>query len=72
MIEIKNKTNGPIQLLIKSKTNKGLTCLNLPGIGASKNIYLLEDERHTEYVDRAEKAGFISQKRITKKGNKGE
>lgn len=72
MIEIKNKTSSPIQLLIKSKVNKGLTCLNLPGVGANKNTYLLEDERHTEYIDRAEKAGFISQKRITKKSNKGE
>lgn len=73
MIEITNKTRGPIQLAIKTGAGreKGLAILNIPGIGAGKNVYLLEDERHTEYVDRAEKAGFITQKKLLK-GNKGE
>lgn len=74
MIEITNKTKGPVQLAIKTGPGKekGLAVLNIPGIGAGKNIYLLEDERHTEYVDRAEHAGLIKQRKITKKGNKGE
>lgn len=74
MIEIKNKTRGPVQILIRSRRSpKAFTTLNVPGIGAGNNVYLLEDERTTEYVERAEKIGLISTRRITKKElNKGE
>jgi hypothetical protein len=74
MIEIKNKTKSPIQLVIRSrKAPKAFTTLNIPGVGAGKNTYLLEDERNTEYVERAEKLGLISTKHLTKKElNKGE
>jgi hypothetical protein len=74
MIEIKNKTKSPIQLVIRSRTApKAFTTLNIPGVGAGKNTYLLEDERNTEYVERAEKLGLISTKHLTKKElNKGE
>ena len=74
MIEIKNKTKSPVQLVIRSRTApKAFTTLNIPGLGAGKNVYLLEDERNTEYVERAEKLGLISTKHLTKKElNKGE
>lgn len=74
MIEIKNKTKSPIQLVIRSrKAPRSFTTLNIPGIGAGNNIYLLEDERNTEYVERAEKLGLISTRQVTKKElNKGE
>ncbi len=74
MIEIKNKTRSPVQIVIKSlKKPKSFTCLNVPGIGAGKNIYYLEDERKTDYVDRAEQIGLISTRYITNKElNKGE
>lgn len=74
MIEIKNKTRGPVQILIRSrKAPKSFTTLNVPGIGAGNNIYYLEDERNTEYVERAEKMGLISTRHLTKKElNKGE
>jgi hypothetical protein len=74
MIEIRNKTRGPVQLVIKSKkAPKAFTTLNIPGIGAGNNTYLLEDERNTEYVERAEKMGLISTRHLTKKElNKGE
>ncbi len=74
MIEIKNKTRSPVQIVIKSlKKPKSFTCLNVPGIGAGKNTYYLEDERKTEYVDRAEQIGLISTRYITNKElNKGE
>lgn len=74
MIEIKNKTKGPVQVLIRSrKSPKSFTTLNIPGIGSGKNVYLMEDERNTEYVDRAEKMGLISTRHLTKKElNKGE
>ena len=74
MIEIKNKTRGPVQILIRSrKSPKSFTTLNVPGIGSGKNTYMLEDERNTEYVERAEKMGLISTRHLTKKDlNKGE
>lgn len=70
MIEITNKTRGPVQLVVKSmspnRKGKAISVVNIPGIGAGKNTYLLEDERHTDYIDRAEKLGLISQKRINR------
>jgi hypothetical protein len=73
MIEIKNKTKSPIQLVIKSRTAKSFTTLNIPGVGAGHNTYLLEDELNTEYVERAEKLGLISTRHFIKKElNKGE
>lgn len=74
MIEIKNKTKSPVQVLIRSRTSpKSFTTLNIPGIGLGQNIFVIEDERKTEYVDRAEKMGLISTRHLTKKKlNKGE
>ena len=74
MIEIKNKTRGPVQILIRSrKSPRAFTTLNVPGVGAGNNTYMLEDERNPEYVDRAEKMGLISTRHLTKKElNKGE
>lgn len=74
MIEIKNKTRGPVQILIRSrKSPRAFTTLNVPGVGAGNNIYMLEDERNTEYVERAERMGLISTRHLTKKElNKGE
>jgi hypothetical protein len=74
MIEIKNKTKSPVQLVIRSRRSpKSFTTLIVPGVGAKKNIYYLEDERTTEYVERAEKLGLISTRRISNRElNKGE
>ena len=72
MLEIKNKNKFPVQLIVRSRTApRSFTVLNIPGIGGNKNIYLLEDERTTEYIDRAEKDGLISTRYITNK-RKGE
>lgn len=60
MIEITNRQKGPVQLVIRSKNhNGGFTTLNIPGIGAGHNVFLLEDELKTEYVDQAEHHGLI-------------
>jgi hypothetical protein len=65
MIEITNKHRSPVQLVVRSRTApRAFTTLVVPGIGGKKNIYLLEDERTTEYVARAEKQGLISTRRI--------
>jgi len=61
MIEITNKTKAPVQLIVRSRTRaREFTCLNVPGKGAGKNVYLLADERNTPYIDRVEKMGFIT------------
>jgi len=61
MLEIVNKQRHPVQLIVRSRrATRSFTTLNLPGIGSGKNVYLLEDERTTEYIDRAVKDGLIS------------
>ena len=68
MLEIKNKNRFPVQLIIRSrKAPRSFTVLNVPGIGSQKNIYYLEDERATDYIDRAEKSGLISVKQVPNK-----
>lgn len=73
MLEITNKNKFPVQLLIKSrKGTRSFTVLNIPGIGRGKNIYFLEEERATEYIDRAVTDGLISTRIISNKNRKGE
>ena len=73
MIEITNKNKTPVQLIVRSKKNpKAFTTLILPGVGAGKNVSYLEDERHTEYLDRIKEMGLISKKQVDTKPNKGE
>lgn len=73
MLEIRNRQKFPVQLVIRSRrTPRSFTVLNIPGIGSEKNIYYLEDERATDYIDRAEKSGLISVKQVPNKLLKGE
>lgn len=73
MLEIKNKQKFPVQLVIRSrKAPRAFTCLNIPGVGGGKNVYYLEDERATEYIERAEKEGLISTRHIPNQIRKGE
>ena len=72
MLELTNRNKFPIQLVIKSRrAPRSFTTLNIPGMGSGKNIFFLEEERSTEYIDRAEKSGLISVKQ-TNKVSKGE
>lgn len=65
MIEITNLQKFPVQLVIRSrKAPNSFTTLNIPGIGKQKNKFLLEDERATVYIERAETAGLIATKVI--------
>jgi hypothetical protein len=73
MLEIKNKQKFPVQLIIRSrKAPRSLTVLNIPGVGSGKNVFLLEDERSTTYIDRAEQDGLISTRHLPNKLRKGE
>jgi hypothetical protein len=76
MIEIRNKLRSPIQIVVRSRVevpgsgSRSFTTLNIPGVGAGNNVYLLEDERHTEYIDRLEKKNIISTRRVPNKNRK--
>jgi hypothetical protein len=73
MLEITNRQKFPVQLLVRSRRlSSSFTTLNIPGIGGKKNVYLLEDERATEYIDRAVKQGLITTRHIPNKLRKGE
>jgi len=73
MLEIVNKQRYPVQLIIRSRRSvRSFTTLNIPGVGSGKNIYLLEDERATEYIDRAVNDGLVSIRHINNTIRKGE
>jgi len=73
MIEVRNKSRSPVQLIVRSrKAPRAFTTLNLPGVGAKNNVCLLEDEKVTEYIDRLEQKGLISTRYIPNKKNKGD
>ena len=54
-------TNEPVSIVPPPLplTVNSFTTLNIPGIGSKKNIYNLEDERSTAYIERVEKMGLI-------------
>lgn len=63
MIELVNVNKFPVQVVVKStRIPNSFTCLNIPGIGKKNNIFLLEDERATEYIDRAVEAGLLTKR----------
>ena len=65
MIEIVNKNKFPVQIIVRSRLDsRKFTVKNIPGIGKGKNIFYLEDERRTDYIDRLEKMKLISTKYI--------
>lgn len=70
MIEIKNNTRGPVNLMVRSKRAvRSFTTIIIPGIGSGKNVYLLEDELYTpdSNIDIVKRAGIISTKNIPNK-----
>ena len=65
MIEITNRNKFPVQVVVRSRrSTNSFTTLNIPGIGAGKNVYLLEDERATEYITRVKDWGLISLRKV--------
>ena len=65
MIEIKNKTKSPVQLVVRSrKAPRAFTTLIIPGVGKGNNVRNIEDELVTEYIERVEKMGLISTKYV--------
>jgi hypothetical protein len=73
MIEITNRKKGPISLPVRStRRTRSLTTVVIPGRGSGKNIYLLQDERKTEYIDRVERKKLISTRYVPNKLIKGD
>ena len=73
MIEIKNKQRSPVQIVVRSKTApRAFTTKIVPGIGAGKNVILIEDEMATDYIDRVAKTGLIATRYISNKAEQGE
>ena len=74
MIEVKNKTKGPVQLVVRSKlAPKAFATLVIPGIGASKNVVTIADEMIVpDILERVEKTGMIATRYIENKKVKGE
>ena len=65
MLEIRNKQRYPVQIIVRSRLDShSFTVKNICGVGKGKNVFLLEDERRTDYIDRLEKAKLISVKYI--------
>lgn len=71
MFEYKNNTRGPIQAIVRSRTevagsgSRSFTTLVIPGVGCGNNVYLLDDERHLpEYAERLERAGMMSVRHV--------
>lgn len=66
MIEIRNKTKGPVQLIVRALSEnrehvKEFTTLNIPG----HKTVLLSDERVVkEYLDRNQRWGLLSAKYV--------
>lgn len=61
-----NLQRGPVQIVVRTAKGKKFTCLNIPGIGKHNNVRSIEDERHTPYIDKAEKDGLIKVRRVKK------
>jgi hypothetical protein len=66
MLEIKNKNKFPVQVMIRSRSaSRSFTTLIIPGVGAGKNVVLIEDEKSTPYLERVEKQhGLITTRHI--------
>lgn len=74
MIEVRNKTHGPVQIMLRSKTApRSFTTLHIPGIGKGNNIRLIAEERIIpEILERVEKTGMITTRYIENKKVKGD
>lgn len=73
MLKITTRTRSPVQVVVRSRKevrgsgSRSFTTLNIPGIGGGNNVYLLEDERATEYIDRLVKMGLITTEHVPNK-----
>ena len=61
MIEIKNKSRSPVQLVVRSRRSpRDFTTLIIPGVGKGHNVRYIPDELVTDVIERVERMGLIS------------
>lgn len=73
MIEITNRNKFSVSVMVRSKVSpKSFTTLNIPAVGAGRNVVLIEDEMHTDELERAEKVMKLISTRTVNKPSKGE
>lgn len=63
MLEITNRTRGPVSLVVRSRrgpSSRQFTTLTILGIGAGCNVVRIEDEAATEYIEKARREKLIS------------
>lgn len=61
MIEITNRTNGPLQLMVRSsKKARSFTTQVLLARGSNKNVIVITDEKYTDQIGLLEHLKFIS------------
>lgn len=67
MLEITNKTRGPISIMVRSKRGpspRKFTTMVIPGYGAGKNVVRLLEELRTEQIDMLERERLITVKLV--------
>lgn len=70
MLEIKNVNKFPVQVIVKSRNGpREFTVKNIPGRGRGNNVFCIQDERSTEYIDRLRDAGLIQVRSFAGNGN---
>lgn len=72
MYEVKNRTSGPVQLVIRSRNSysplverrhsAALTCLNIPGF---KTVYVEDERIVNKYLEQCKSSGLLSYKTTT-------
>jgi hypothetical protein len=63
MIEVKNKTRHPVQVMVRAtRQNHAFHTTVIPGIGKGKNVRRWPEELITEQIRRLEKEGLLALK----------
>jgi len=67
VLEITNKSRGPISIMVRSRTGpspRKFSILVIPGYGAGKNVIRIFEELRTEHIDMLERERLITVKRV--------
>ena len=60
MIEVKNKTRQPVQVMVRSATkNRTFNTTVIPGMGKGKNVRRWPEELITDQMRHLEREGFL-------------
>ena len=74
MLEITNRTRGPVSLIVRSRKGpqtRQFTTLTVLGIGAGLNVVCIEDEAATQYVDKARREKLITVRTVPEPHSEG-